>query len=213
MKYQITCAHCGSRFLVEAKEGQTIECTCPGCEGTMRVPIPKADKPHDADKDADDYQQGYVPQHGIGQNDDGDDGNGRQRRLALGCLLCIVVIAAAIVAFFALNHTTKAPIEDPYEYVMPDTATIDTVAEPEEQEVTDTVQVHEDKPETEAVPVDTVKANADAETSSDAEAAVSDDAAASGETTKPKDNKDDTKKKDKAAKETDGPASQSTSDN
>lgn len=36
MKYQITCNHCGTRFLVDGKGGQTIECTCPGCEGKMR---------------------------------------------------------------------------------------------------------------------------------------------------------------------------------
>lgn len=28
MKYQITCNHCGTRFLVDGKGGQTIECTC-----------------------------------------------------------------------------------------------------------------------------------------------------------------------------------------
>lgn len=211
MKYQITCAHCGSRFLVEAKEGQTIECTCPGCEGTMRVSIPKADKSRGAvnDDEADDYQQGYVPQQDGGQD---DDNNGiRHRRLALGCLLGIVVIAAAVVAFFALNHTTKTPIEDPYEYVMPDTATVDTLPSEEEQEVVDTVQVHEEKPKVEAVPVDTSNVNTDAEASNDAEVSASGDA--NGEAAKPKDNKDETKKKDKAAKDTDKPSQQSTSDN
>ena len=33
MKYQITCDNCGTQFIVEAEEGQTIECTCPHCHG------------------------------------------------------------------------------------------------------------------------------------------------------------------------------------
>lgn len=62
MKYQITCNHCGTRFLVDGKGGQTIECTCPGCEGKMRVTLPKTKKDADSDSsDANDsYQQGYV---------------------------------------------------------------------------------------------------------------------------------------------------------
>ena len=80
MKYQITCNHCGTRFLVDGKGGQTIECTCPGCEGKMRVTLPKTKKDADSDSsDANDsYQQGYVPAgNGDGNygNDDGDNGD------------------------------------------------------------------------------------------------------------------------------------------
>ncbi|MDY6319181.1 MAG: hypothetical protein SPL37_06590 [Prevotella sp.] len=162
MKYQITCNHCGTRFLVDGKGGQTIECTCPGCEGKLRVTLPKTKK--DADNDSydanDGYQQGYVPA-GNGDdnygNEDGDNGdNGkRHRRMALGCLFFIVVAAAAAVAFFALNHTTKQPIEDPYENVEPDTTSVDTIPEDTEDVVVDTVQVHEEKPKEEAAPKDT----------------------------------------------------------
>lgn len=162
MKYQITCNHCGTRFLVDGKGGQTIECTCPGCEGKMRVTLPKTKKDADSDSsDANDsYQQGYVPAgNGDGNygNDDGDNGdNGkRHRRMALGCLFFIVVAAAAAVAFFALNHTTKQPIEDPYENVEPDTTSVDTIPEDTEDVVVDTVQVHEEKPKEEATPKDT----------------------------------------------------------
>lgn len=75
--------------------------------------------------------------------------------MALGCLFFIVVAAAAAVAFFALNHTTKQPIEDPYENVEPDTTSVDTIPEDTEDVVVDTVQVHEEKPKEEAAPKDT----------------------------------------------------------
>lgn len=133
-----------------------------GCEGKMRVTLPKTKKDADSDSsDANDsYQQGYVPGgNGDGNygNEDGDNGdNGkRHRRMALGCLFFIVVAAAAAVAFFALNHTTKQPIEDPYENVEPDTTSVDTIPEDTEDVVVDTVQVHEEKPKEEAAPKDT----------------------------------------------------------
>lgn len=163
MKYQITCANCNKRFLVEGKGGQTIECTCPGCGGKMRVDLPKSKKGDSGDEEDPNeiYQQGYVP--GDNENTDyggdGDDDNGgkgkRRRSLALGCAFFIVVAAAAIVAFMALNHTTKKPIEDPYEYVEPDTASTDTVPEDTEEVQVDTVQVHQEAPKVEAAPVDT----------------------------------------------------------
>ena len=40
MKYQITCDNCGTQFIVEAGEGQTIECKCPHCHGVMEVTLP-----------------------------------------------------------------------------------------------------------------------------------------------------------------------------
>lgn len=76
MKYQITCAHCNKRFLVDGKGGQTIECICPGCQGKMRVNLPKGDKGSDTADD--DYQTGYAPTTGDGG--DGGDGNGKRNR-------------------------------------------------------------------------------------------------------------------------------------
>lgn len=145
MKFQITCAHCGTRFLVEGKGGQTIECHCPGCDGTMKVTLPKVHKDDEASKNDDsEYQMGAVPQqdNGYDGGDNGDDNRQRKRRLALGCLFGLLVVAAAAVAFVALNHTVKKPIEDPYEYVEPDTAAVDTMQQ-EEPENEDTVVVHE----------------------------------------------------------------------
>ena len=40
MKYQITCDNCGTQFIVEAEEGQTIECNCPHCHGLMEITLP-----------------------------------------------------------------------------------------------------------------------------------------------------------------------------
>lgn len=189
MKYQITCAHCNTRFLVEGKGGQTVECTCPGCGGTMRINLPKSEKDASADEEPenDGYQQGYVPADGDnGGGDDGDNGDNRKRHraLALGCLFFIVVIAAAIVAFMALNHTTKKPIEDPYEYVEPDTASVDTIPEDTEEVEVDTVQVHEEKPKVKAAPVDTAETVAAPDASEDAEATEPSSDASSESTTK-----------------------------
>lgn len=148
MKYQITCEHCGTRFLVEGKGGQTIECQCPGCEGTMRATLPKTQGGKAGDdsnapdiSDDTEYQMGSVPPSDNGSDNGGD--NHQRRRLALGCFFALVIIAAAVVAFFALNHTVKKPIDDPYEYVEPDTAMTDTIPE-EETEEPDTVIVHEE---------------------------------------------------------------------
>lgn len=167
MKYQITCDNCGTHFLVDAKGGQTIECKCPGCEGTMRVQIPKSDKNDNQEPVADGYQMGYAPQ----DSDDGGNDNRRHRALALGCLLFVVMIAAAIVAFMALNHTTKKPIEDPYENVMPDTTSYENVLDDTEDVVVDTVQVHKEKPKAVAEPVDSVAESAE----ENAEAAATDE--------------------------------------
>lgn len=154
MKYQITCAHCNKRFLVDGKGGQTIECICPGCQGKMRVNLPKGDKDSDT-ADDDDYQTGYAPTTGDGGDD--NDGNGKRNRrgLALGCLIFIVIAVAAGVAFAALNRTTKQPIEDPYENVEPDTASVDTTVEDTMPEEVDTVEVHHEAPKEEAATADT----------------------------------------------------------
>ena len=40
MKYQITCDNCGTQFIVEAGEGQVIECQCPHCKGIIEVTLP-----------------------------------------------------------------------------------------------------------------------------------------------------------------------------
>lgn len=153
MKYQITCAHCNKRFLVDGKGGQTIECICPGCQGKMRVNLPKGDK--DSDTADDDYQTGYAPTTGDGG--DGGDGNGKRNRrgLALGCLIFVVIAVAAGVAFTALNRTTKQPIEDPYENVEPDTASDDTTVEDTMPEEVDTVEVHHEAPKEETATADT----------------------------------------------------------
>lgn len=202
MKYQITCGNCGKRFLVDAKGGQTIECKCPECDGVMRVQIPKSEKNDSADGNADDgYQRGYVPeQDGIPA--DGTTGNDggvkRHRALALGCLLVVVAVAAAVVAFLALNRTTKKPIEDPYEYFTPDTATVDSLPEDTEEEVVvDTVQVHETKPQTEVTADDSTAVDEDAEASDVAGEPTVNDVSTTTENQKPETSTTDNTKKDK----------------
>lgn len=165
----------------------------------MRVTLPKVDKNGD-EPDVDDYQTGYVPPQdgGAGNGDDGNDERKKRRGLALGCLLFVVVIAAAIVAFMALNHTTKKPIEDPYEYVEPDTTSVDTIPEDTVQEVVDTVEVHEEKPKAKVAPVDTVAESSDEATDE------SDVAAPSDESTTESSDKSSTKSassKDKSTKD------------
>lgn len=40
MKYQITCDNCGTQFIIEAEQGQTVECKCPHCHGVMDITLP-----------------------------------------------------------------------------------------------------------------------------------------------------------------------------
>lgn len=40
MKYQITCDNCGSKFIIDAEEGSTVECKCFHCGGIMDITLP-----------------------------------------------------------------------------------------------------------------------------------------------------------------------------
>ena len=215
MKYQITCAHCNTRFLVDGKGGQTIECECPGCGGKMRVTLPKSEKPDD-EPDSDNYQTGYAPPEN-GDTDNGDNGNEHKshRGLALGCLLFVVGTAAAVVALMALNHTTKKPIDDPYEYVEPDTTSADSVVEDTVPKEVDTVEVHEEKPKVKAAPVDTTLENsAEASEAGDEDATTDEATTDVGDksSTKPAATAKDKSSKDKSSKDKSS-KTQSTKDN
>ena len=51
MKYKVTCDNCNSSFVIEAEEGQLIECTCPHCAGVMTIPIPRVSQGEEYDPD------------------------------------------------------------------------------------------------------------------------------------------------------------------
>lgn len=147
MKYLITCDHCGTRFIVEAPEGQTVECKCPGCKGTMQVSLPKKkkqrqDKTEDEVADAPGLQIGEA----IPQNDGESYGreSSHRRPLIIGCLLGVVLTAAAVTAFLALHRTANKPVEDPYQYVTPDTAEVEETVPDSEETAPDTIQLHEE---------------------------------------------------------------------
>lgn len=156
----------------------------------MRLTLPKADK-KDSSGDTGDYQQGYAVQpdypsgNGNGGYDDGggngnDDKSRRRHRVyAFGCLLTLLVIVVACFAFIALNQTTKQPIDDPYEYVEPDTANFDTLPAIEEPVETDTVEVHHELPKTIAEPADS--ADVETEGTGEEEAGTPDPADGSAE--------------------------------
>ena len=91
MKYQITCDNCGTQFIVEAGEGQTIECKCPHCHGVMEVTLPLVSA-----------GQQYEQQPAYAAQDSGnDDGKEKKNSLFLNHLpnlFCVFSLRMLIIA-------------------------------------------------------------------------------------------------------------------
>ncbi|MCI6671757.1 MAG: viral beta C/D like family protein [Prevotella sp.] len=104
MKYQITCDHCGSQFLVEAKGGQIIECSCPHCFRLMQMQMPfVAKNEHYRTTESGEY--GAPPQSPIRR---------KQQRSGMGwviVLFFLVLMAAGVGAYLYLKSETPSPIE------------------------------------------------------------------------------------------------------
>ncbi|GAB6983432.1 hypothetical protein [Prevotella dentasini] len=154
MKYQITCDNCGTQFVVEAGEGQTIECRCPHCKGVMEVTLPVLNGAPQYDG-----RQGYAPQSSqevAGQSEQAEKG---RNSILWGVIIGLLLLAAGVGAYMALRPT--APVEDqqppaavdtiPYEIPVEEAPVVpvDTVAtapvEPEQ------VQEEADEPEQESI--------------------------------------------------------------
>ena len=158
MKYQITCDNCGTQFIVEAEEGQTIECTCPHCQGVMEVTLPLVSAGQQ-------YEQptGFTSQ---AQQVQGETHKKDSNAILWGVVIGLVLLAGGVGAYFTFGSSSpETPVTDsipndtiPYEspIQVEQTPSVDTVAtapaEPEQKEEEQVEEQPEEGTDTIAVP-------------------------------------------------------------
>ncbi len=158
MKYQITCDNCGTQFIVEAEEGQTIECTCPHCQGVMEVTLPLVSAGQQ-------YEQptGFTSQ---AQQVQGETHKKDSNAILWGVVIGLLLLAGGVGAYFTFGSSSpETPVTDsipndtiPYEspVQVEQTPSVDTVAtapaEPEQKEEEQVEEQPEEGADTIAVP-------------------------------------------------------------
>ena len=158
MKYQITCDNCGTQFIVEAEEGQTIECTCPHCQGVMEVTLPLVSAGQQ-------YEQptGFTSQ---AQQVQGETHKKDSNAILWGVVIGLLLLAGGVGAYFTFGSSSpETPVTDsipndtiPYEspIEVEQTPSVDTVAtapaEPEQREEEQVEEQPEEGTDTIAVP-------------------------------------------------------------
>lgn len=158
MKYQITCDNCGTQFIVEAEEGQTIECTCPHCQGVMEVTLPLVSAGQQ-------YEQptGFTSQM---QQVQGETHKKDNNAILWGVVIGLLLLAGGVGAYFTFGSSSpETPVTDsipndtiPYEspIQVEETPSVDTVAtapvEPEQKEEEQVEEQPEEDADTIAVP-------------------------------------------------------------
>ena len=158
MKYQITCDNCGTQFIVEAEEGQTIECTCPHCQGVMEVTLPLVSAGQQ-------YEQptGFTSQ---AQQVQGETHKKDSNAILWGVVIGLLLLAGGVGAYFTFGSSSpETPMTDsipndtiPYEspIQVEQTPSVDTVAtapaEPEQKEEEQVEEQPEEGTDTIAVP-------------------------------------------------------------
>ncbi|WP_315363255.1 hypothetical protein [Prevotella jejuni] len=152
MKYQITCDNCGTQFIVEAEEGQTIECTCPHCHGIMEVTLPLVSAGQQYDQSA-----GMTPQPQQLQAETAKKGN---NAILWGVVIGLLLLAGGVGAYYAMGSSSpETTVTDsipndtiPYEtpVQVEETPSVDTVvAAPEVPKEKEEEQVEENQEEEE----------------------------------------------------------------
>lgn len=145
MKYQITCDNCGTQFIVEAGEGQVVECQCPHCKGVMEItlPIVSGTIPNQTPE----TNASYAP------NYENENAQAKANKTVLYAvivgLLLVALSAAAYFAWLRPANDTPEPQTTPM-----DTIPYQVEQEPVVEEPIDTAVVPEIKVE---APKDTVK--------------------------------------------------------
>ena len=158
MKYQITCDNCGTQFIVEAEEGQTIECTCPHCQGVMEVTLPLVSAGQQ-------YEQptGFTSQV---QQVQGETHKKDSNAILWSVVIGLLLLAGGVGAYFTFGSSSpETPVTDsipndtiPYEspIQVEETPSVDTVAtapaEPEQKEEEQVEEQPEEGTDTIAVP-------------------------------------------------------------
>lgn len=105
MKYQITCDNCGTQFIVEAEEGQTIECTCPHCHGVMEVTLPLVSAGQQ-------YEQptGFTSQ---AQQVQGETHKKDSNAILWGVVIGLLLLAGGVGAYFTFGSSSpETPVTD-----------------------------------------------------------------------------------------------------
>lgn len=140
MKYQITCDNCGTQFIVEAEEGQTIECTCPHCQGVMEVTLPLVSAGQQYEQPTSFTSQAQQVQGETHKKD--------SNAILWGVVIGLLLLTGGVGAYFTFGSSSpETPVTDsipndtiPYEspIQVEQTPSVDTVAtapaEPEQKE-------------------------------------------------------------------------------
>ncbi len=158
MKYQITCDNCGTQFIVEAEEGQTIECTCPHCQGVMEVTLPLVSAGQQ-------YEQptGFTPRT---QQVQAETHKKNNHAILWGVVIGLLLLAGGVGAYFTFGSSSPdTPVTDsipndtiPYEtpVQVEQTPSVDTVATapvvPEQKEEEKVEESPEENVDTVATP-------------------------------------------------------------
>ncbi|MBF1395283.1 MAG: viral beta C/D like family protein, partial [Prevotella histicola] len=95
MKYQITCDNCGTQFIVEAGEGQVIECQCPHCHGKMEITLPLV-------SGVDSINNETLEQisNDIQQPIEGEKLNDNRKNVLIGLIIGLLVITLGVGAYY-----------------------------------------------------------------------------------------------------------------
>lgn len=158
MKYQITCDNCGTQFIVEAEEGQTIECTCPHCQGVMEVTLPLVSAGQQYEQPTSFTSQAQQVQGETHKKDN--------NAILWGVVIGLLLLAGGVGAYFTFGSSSpETPVTDsipndtiPYEspIQVEQTPSVDTVAtapaEPEQKEEEQVEEQPEEGADTIAVP-------------------------------------------------------------
>ena len=137
MKYQITCDNCGTQFIVEAEEGQTIECTCPHCHGIMEVTLPLVSAGQQYDQSV-----GMTPQPQQLQAETAKKGN---NAILWGVVIGLLLLAGGVGAYYAMG--SSSPETTVTDSIPNDTIPYETPIQVEEAPSVDTVATAPAEPE------------------------------------------------------------------
>jgi hypothetical protein len=126
MKYQITCDNCGTQFIVEAEEGQTVECNCPHCHGVMEITLPLVS-----------LGQQYEQPVSYSQQTQETMPKKSSHAILWGVVIGLLLLAGGVGAYFILGSSSpQTPVTDS---IPNDTIPYETPVQIEPEQSVDTV--------------------------------------------------------------------------
>lgn len=147
MKYRITCDNCGNDFIVEAKSGQGIDCSCPHCQASMHFTIPVSQEDNGT----------YVDNKSVpvrkGQK------SRKNNPVMLGILIGLLILIILAIFFMITSHFGNTSIgSEPYRGFSQDTVATQPdyfIEEETEQPQAKSDTVFMDYPQDEEIPAET----------------------------------------------------------